>query len=106
MILDGRLMAKELQGLSELNNVIGYWDIPEGDKEIQGILQYFDDKIHVKTAEDFSDNGFANQNTSYELLNGFTATGKKLTFYGNMVPAISLNFPGMQQLVFLSLIHI
>lgn len=100
MILDGRYMAKEIQGLSELNNVIGYWDVPGGKKEVQGIFQYYDDKIHIKTAEDFSESGFWQKETAYNLLNGFTATGKDITFYGCMEPSMSLNFPGMQQLVF------
>ena len=93
-------MAKDIQELSELNNVIGYWNDPDGKKAVQGILQYFDDTIHVKTAEDFSDTGFSDSETSYDLLDGFIATGKNVTFYGKMVPNMSLNFPGLQQLVF------
>lgn len=93
-------MARDIQGLSELNNVIGYWSIPEGTEKIQGILLYADDRIHVKTTDDFSESGLCHPDTSYNLLNGFIATGKNMTFYGRMNPQMSLNFPGMQQLVF------
>lgn len=94
-------MAKEIQSLVELNNTIGNWDVPGDSNEVQGILQMNDNRIQMLTAESFEKCGiWFDGNQSYQLIDGFTATGKEITLYGNMIPAMTLNMPGMQQLVY------
>ena len=94
-------MSKEIQNIFELNNMIGFWDIPEDSIQVQGILKIQDSKLHMHTTEAFEKGKyFYDGNSSYSIINGITSVGLDITFWGNMIPSMSLNFPGTQQLIY------